>query len=129
MNDKKYIQLLDQCRSKILSFSDKKKSCKFGTYYTVAQLDKYGNSPLHIACIFGNDKVIVELLSLAKKHHDPNQLLKKNQDGWIPIALSIIHNNVKCFRLLFNHTLTACNFRNISKHFQGFSIITLAVVS
>lgn len=134
LNNQHYIQLFEKYRSEILAFSQKKKSCKFRIFSSVSQGDYYGNCPIHIACIYDSYEVIDQLLTLGHKYDECqynhiNLLLKQNQDGWIPLALTIIHNHVKCFQKLIHHTLTACGRANIAKYFQGFSMITLAVAS
>ena len=91
-----------------------------------------GNLPIHIAAQYGHDLIIQQFLNNSNhlstskgsvESKKLTQMLNTTKDGWTPIALSIIHDHVKCFQLLY-HDLT------ISKgKLNGFTMATLAAKS
>ncbi|RLV58288.1 ankyrin repeat domain-containing protein [Parashewanella curva] len=73
------------------------------------QRDSTGNTPLHHACLYG-DEAILSLLLQPSLHRLPmNQI---NRDGDTALHIATENNNVSCVRVLLNHKDTHQGAKN-----------------
>jgi ankyrin repeat protein len=68
---------------------------------------KDGMSPLHLACFWGLERVVVALVD-----HIDCELNKTDSDGNTPLHLAIINENQKIAKMLINQTKTDLNGKN-----------------
>ena len=122
--------------------SNKKKLEKFQIFTSYTSGDRYGNMPIHIACIYGNHSVLNKLFDkkaisqVTKNKYEIKRICKSwktpNQDELTPIALAIIHNRVKCLEQVIEIAKLHNSKFDINKkreYLQGYSMIGFAVLS